>query len=101
MLLTLGSLGSCLVEDQRLVRAMLHEPVDAIDTTGAGDCFTAAFASYVAAGLTLEEAMKLAGRVASLSVLSKGCQSSYRKLGELPKDLQAPLVSMIRGRSAP
>jgi ribokinase len=80
---------------------MLHEPVDAVDTTGAGDCFTGAFASYVAAGLTLEEAMELAVRVASFSVLSKGCQSSYRELEQLPEDLQAPLVTMIRGRSTP
>jgi hypothetical protein len=98
VLLTLGHRGSCLVGPDTYIRVPLTERVDAIDTTGAGDAFTAAFASYVASGLELKEAMKCAGRVATLSVQRKGCQTSYSAWQFLPADLQQPLLN-VPGRN--
>ncbi|MBT2572919.1 ribokinase [Bacillus sp. ISL-51] len=49
-------------------------PVEAIDTTGAGDTFNAAFAVALAEGQDIEQALLFANRAASLSVQKFGAQ---------------------------
>lgn len=49
-------------------------PVEAIDTTGAGDTFNAAFAVALAEGKSVEESVRFANRAASLSVTKFGAQ---------------------------
>ncbi|KMY55755.1 ribokinase [Bacillus sp. FJAT-27231] len=49
-------------------------PVEAVDTTGAGDTFNAAFAVALAEGKTVEESLRFANRAASLSVMKFGAQ---------------------------
>lgn len=49
-------------------------PVEAVDTTGAGDTFNAAFAVALAEGKETMEALKFANRAASLSVTKFGAQ---------------------------
>jgi ribokinase len=96
VLFTLGVRGSCLVrEDGRHVRVLrqTQHTVVAVDTSGAGDCYLGALAAYLAASRTLEESLELAGKVATLSVMSKGCQSSYPSLASLPPDLWLSNVS--------
>ncbi|MCP6684069.1 ribokinase [Bacillus nakamurai] len=56
---------------ERLVPAF---PVEAIDTTGAGDTFNAAFAVALAEGQDIEQALLFANRAASLSVQKFGAQ---------------------------
>jgi ribokinase len=48
--------------------------VDAVDTTGAGDTFNAAFAVAVAEGKSIKESIRFANRAASLSVTKFGAQ---------------------------
>ena len=49
-------------------------PVDAVDTTGAGDTFNAAFAVAFAEGKSFKESVRFANRAASLSVTKFGAQ---------------------------
>jgi ribokinase len=48
--------------------------VEAVDTTGAGDTFNAAFAVALAEGKNVEESLRFANRAASLSVTKFGAQ---------------------------
>jgi ribokinase len=62
-------------------------PVDAVDSTGAGDAFVGALAYLLAAGKPLATSAMLANDVAALSVLGKGPQSSCPDRGDLPERL--------------
>lgn len=64
---TLGGNGAALFEDGKA----LHFPavrVQAVDTTGAGDCFTAALSVAVLMGKTMKDAVVYAMNAASISV---------------------------------
>jgi ribokinase len=77
LLVTLGSQGAALVtRDGRVVR-VAAPMVDAVDSTGAGDCFVGTFAFGLAAGMNEQAAVELACRAASLSVQRPGTQSSF------------------------
>ncbi len=52
-------------------------PVDAVDTTGAGDAFNGALAVGLAAGGTWEEALPLANAAAALTCTRQGAQTSF------------------------
>ncbi|MED4040705.1 ribokinase (plasmid) [Niallia taxi] len=58
-------------ERERLIPAY---SVEAVDTTGAGDTFNAAFAVAVAEGKSVEDSIRFANRAASLSVTKFGAQ---------------------------
>ncbi|TRZ40299.1 ribokinase [Niallia circulans] len=58
-------------EKERLIPAY---SVEAVDTTGAGDTFNAAFAVAVAEGKSMEDSIRFANRAASLSVTKFGAQ---------------------------
>ena len=51
-------------------------PVEAVDTTGAGDTFNGALAVGLAAGGTWEEAIPLANAAAALACTRRGAQAS-------------------------
>lgn len=89
VLITLGGRGSCLVrQDGSHWRVKgPQEHVEVVDTSGAGDAYLGALAAYLAASKTLEEALELAGKVATISVTSKGTQASFPSLKSLPPDL--------------
>ncbi|MCL6423993.1 ribokinase [Brachybacterium sp. JHP9] len=86
VVLTLGAEGSLLSEGEPgVLVAVPAAPIDAVDTTGAGDAFTGALAAGLAAGQGLREAARRASRFAAFSAQRLGAQSSYSRSGdELP-----------------
>ena len=87
VVLTLGERGSLVVESET---AALHIPVErvrAVDTTGAGDAFVGALATFVASGRGLVDAAERANAVAALSVQRRGTQTSFPTVAELPAGL--------------
>lgn len=52
-------------------------PVDAVDTTGAGDAFIGCFAHCLSEGVDMSEALRLANAYAARSVTERGTQTSY------------------------
>ncbi|WP_409300066.1 ribokinase [Peribacillus sp. SCS-155] len=80
IIITKGSEGIVIFEnDEEVVIPAM--PVDAIDTTGAGDTFSGALVVGLSEGKSLKEACYFAARAASLSVTKLGAQSGmpYRK----------------------
>ncbi|NMI03600.1 ribokinase [Paenibacillus sp. SZ31] len=61
--------------------------VEAVDTTGAGDTFNAAFAVALAEGKPLQESIRFANRAASLSVTKFGAQGGMPTRDEVEESL--------------
>uniref|UniRef100_A0A914DES7 Carbohydrate kinase PfkB domain-containing protein n=1 Tax=Acrobeloides nanus TaxID=290746 RepID=A0A914DES7_9BILA len=87
-IVTLGPKGA-IVAVQANGKPEIHHieapKVEAVDTTGAGDCFCGSFAHFFNAnpdGDVLEMVRK-AINIAAISVQRKGTQSSYPSLDEL------------------
>lgn len=83
VLVTLGEKGSMLVTKES-VKKFPARKVKAVDTTAAGDSFTAGFlAAYEPDRGNLEDAVGFAGLVSSITVTRKGAQSSIPTLVEV------------------
>ncbi|MFF8993040.1 ribokinase [Streptomyces sp. NPDC014983] len=76
VVVTLGAEGA-LVYDGSGATRVASVKVDAVDTTGAGDAFTAALAWRLGAGAGLAEAAAYAARVGAAAVTKPGAQESY------------------------
>ncbi|MEW2618846.1 ribokinase [Streptomyces sp. NPDC048106] len=76
VVVTLGAEGA-LVYDGSGASRVASVKVDAVDTTGAGDAFTAALAWRLGAGASLAEAAGYAARVGAAAVTKAGAQESY------------------------
>ncbi|MGW3338269.1 ribokinase [Streptomyces sp. NPDC001009] len=76
VVVTLGAKGA-LVCDASGVHAVPSVAVAAVDTTGAGDAFTAALAWRLGAGEELPVAAAYAARVGAAAVTRRGAQESY------------------------
>lgn len=74
LIVTRGSDGSTYVENGELHTVPCMN-VDVVDTTGAGDTFNGILAAAIAEGKPLEEAVKMAGIGASLSITALGAQT--------------------------
>jgi ribokinase len=86
VVITLGADG-CVVADRDGVEHVPGVAVDTVDSTGAGDAFVGALAAFVARGDDLREAARWANRIAALSVLGHGTQTSFPDLGQLPEEV--------------
>jgi len=62
--------------------------VEAVDTTGAGDTFNAAFAVALAEGKPLQDSVRFANRAASLSVTKFGAQGGMPMRHEVEESLK-------------
>ncbi|MFI8346598.1 ribokinase [Streptomyces sp. NPDC085596] len=82
VVVTLGARGA-LVCDASGSRAVPSVAVAAVDTTGAGDAFTAALAWRLGAGAELAEAAAFAARVGAAAVTRRGAQESYPTAAEV------------------
>jgi ribokinase len=75
-IVTLGQKGCLIVEGQKKVHVP-GIPVQAVDTTGAGDAFIGSLAVFLSEGIALEDAVRRANAVAALSVTRMGTQASF------------------------
>ena len=57
--------------------------VEAVDPTGAGDCFLGGLAARLSEGASLAEAVEFANRAAAVSVQRTGASSSIPYRGEV------------------
>ncbi|KAF9672761.1 hypothetical protein SADUNF_Sadunf11G0077900 [Salix dunnii] len=73
VLVKLGAKGSALfIEGEKPIKQPIISAARVLDTTGAGDTFTAAFAVALVEGKTKEECMRFAAAAASLCIQVKG-----------------------------
>ncbi|WP_338696688.1 ribokinase [Streptomyces sp. Q6] len=82
VVITLGSEGA-LVADASGARRVASVRVKAVDTTGAGDAFTAALAWRLGTGESLADAAAYAARVGAAAVTKEGAQASYPTADEV------------------
>lgn len=82
VLMTLGGNGS-LYTDGTVTEHVPARKVQAVDTTGAGDCFLGSFATFLASGDDVVTAMRKATLVASISVQRPGAQTAYPSYDEV------------------
>lgn len=80
--LTMGGEGVLILDDSGSTH-ISADKVDAVDTTGAGDAFTAAFAVSLSAGMTQIESARRACAVAAISVTQMGTQTAFPTLKEV------------------
>jgi ribokinase len=73
VVVTRGSRG-CLLVQHGAQTELAAVPVQAVDTTGAGDCFAASLAFGLGKGLALMDAARFASRAAALSVTGHGAR---------------------------
>ncbi|OXS57565.1 ribokinase [Cohnella sp. CIP 111063] len=83
-----GEDGAYLIRETELIHIDAY-PVQAVDTTGAGDSFNAGFAYALAAGLEVGEAVRIGNAVGALSVRQVGAQSAMPTREELERHLEA------------
>ncbi|WP_333586687.1 ribokinase [Phenylobacterium sp.] len=79
---TLGASGVVAVHGDDVWR-IPGARVEAVDTTGAGDCFCGALAAGLDQGWSLDKALAFANRAAALSVTRPGAASAMPTLSEL------------------
>ncbi|MFB7598432.1 ribokinase [Streptomyces sp. NPDC056160] len=82
VVVTLGGEGALVASAEGVARVPSVK-VDAVDTTGAGDAFTAALAWRLGAGASLREAAAYAARVGAAAVTKRGAQESYPTAAEV------------------
>lgn len=88
VLVTLGGDGSFLNRADGTVHRVFCEKVAVVDTTAAGDTFTAALAMKLGEGEDEVNAMEFAGKVSSIVVTRKGAQSSIPNQEEVEEYLK-------------
>ena len=88
VLVTLGEKGVYLDEYEKGVIRIPSHKVQAVDTTAAGDSFTAALAIMMAEGKSLQEAAEFANSVSAIVVTRKGAQCSIPTLEEVKNFIQ-------------
>lgn len=86
VLITLGPKGAYVNSETEGKLLMPVRQVPVVDTTAAGDSFTAALAVRLAAGSSLVQAVRYANEVAAIVVTRKGAQTSIPSADEVPFD---------------
>lgn len=86
LVLTLGEHGSVLISKDETVTQPIF-PVQAVDTTAAGDTFTGYFLAAVMAGKSSKEALRMASMAAAIAVSRAGAAVSIPNLEEVEDGL--------------
>ncbi|MDB5064882.1 MAG: rbsK [Chloroflexi bacterium] len=85
VIVTLGAQGAVAVEgDQRLI--VTGHRVNAVDTTGAGDCFVGGLATQLALGHELVDAVRFANAAAAICVQRHGAGTSMPTAEEVRRN---------------
>ena len=82
IIVTLGAEGSLCVQGGNTIRQKAY-PVEAVDTTAAGDSFTGYFLAGYLEGMGMAEALDLAAKAASICVTRPGASDSVPRRAEL------------------
>src|SRR6266566_3560000 len=69
--------------------------VDAVDTTGAGDCFVGGFLAALSRGAAYPEAARFANAVGALSVQKLGATNGVRTRAETEEWLRTALLRRL------
>lgn len=85
VIVTLGPRGALLVSSDGELH-LSGTPVKPVDSSGAGDAFCGALATFLAEGDSLPQAARKANVVAAISVTRHGTQSSFPREGEITKN---------------
>ena len=85
VLVTLGGEGAYLDAENKTAVHIPAKKVKVVDTTAAGDSFTAALAAMILDGKALEEAAEFANQVSAIVVTREGAQDSIPTLQEVLK----------------
>jgi ribokinase len=84
VIITLGSKGY-FAGFQNVMEIIPAFKVTPIDTTGAGDVFSGSLAAFLAEGMAIESAARMANAAASISVTRMGAQNAAPKRVEIEK----------------
>ncbi len=82
VIITLGDQGAVLIQDKN-AKHFPTPKVEAIDTTGAGDCFSGALMAALSQDKNIEEAIEFANYAAAISVTKQGVIESLPYLSEV------------------
>lgn len=85
VVVTLGGKGVYVNSEEEGILEIPALKVKAIDTTAAGDAFTAALAIMLAKGASVREAVEFANKVSAVVVTRKGAQTSIPSISEVMK----------------
>ncbi|HEY2178410.1 MAG TPA: ribokinase [Caulobacteraceae bacterium] len=92
VIVKLGGAGAMVVEAGGEPRHIPPFPVEAVDSTAAGDAFNGAFAVALAEGAAPTDAALFASAAAALSVTRRGAQPSLPTRGEVDRLLNGGLL---------
>ena len=84
VIMTLGKKGSIYYNGKKMINQPAYK-VKAIDTTGAGDCFTGSMVAALASDKTMEEALEFASKASAIAVGRRGAQPSFPWKSEVEK----------------
>ena len=84
VIVTLGDKGSILINKEKIIKIDPYK-VDAMDTTGAGDCFNGTLLAFLSKGYSLKDSLNKASLASALSVTKLGALKSYPTLEEIEK----------------
>lgn len=82
VMVSLGGDG-CLLVNQDGIQFYPAHKVEAVDTTAAGDCFTASFALALSKGESVADAIRFGQKASAIAVTRKGAQTSIPSLEEV------------------
>ena len=87
ILLTLGTEGAVYADSTRVLRQPIF-PVEAVDTTGAGDTFTGYFLAGLAGGLPMEQILRISAMASAIAVSRPGAVPSIPARSEVLERLK-------------
>jgi len=96
VVITIGPEGACWGNQESVGHVPAPFVPQVIDTTGAGDAFVGALATFLAKGLTLQEAVEVGVRAGTFAVRSLGAQSSYPTQTDLGLHMESSRPEQIR-----